>query len=123
MNGTDLGPRSASCSASNGLNSQVPSSSCSPALGQVINGDVTPNSTPSHQPSDSDTESRTRECELYVKSIMAPFCESTGVSGVTNECMLLLFCIQMHAYLTFELFVHTARAFRLFYYTVSVAVS
>ncbi|XP_051910673.1 NEDD4-like E3 ubiquitin-protein ligase WWP1 [Hippocampus zosterae] len=61
VNGTDLGPRSASCSASNGLNSQVPSSSCSPALGHVINGDVTPNSTPSHQPSDSDTESRTRD--------------------------------------------------------------
>ncbi|XP_019713080.1 NEDD4-like E3 ubiquitin-protein ligase WWP1 [Hippocampus comes] len=61
VNGTDLGPRSASCSASNGLNSQVPSSSCSPALGHIINGDVTPNSTPSHQPSDSDTESRTRD--------------------------------------------------------------
>ncbi|XP_077365807.1 NEDD4-like E3 ubiquitin-protein ligase WWP1 isoform X2 [Festucalex cinctus] len=61
VNGTDMGLRSASCSTSNGLNSQVPSSSCSPALGRVINGDVTPNSTPSHQPSDSDAESRTRD--------------------------------------------------------------
>ncbi|XP_037135809.1 NEDD4-like E3 ubiquitin-protein ligase WWP1 isoform X2 [Syngnathus acus] len=61
VNGTDPGLRSASCSASNGLDSQVPSSSCSPALSRVVNGDVTPNSTPSHQPSDSDTESRTRD--------------------------------------------------------------
>ncbi|XP_077410441.1 NEDD4-like E3 ubiquitin-protein ligase WWP1 isoform X1 [Vanacampus margaritifer] len=61
VNGTDLSLRSASCSTSNGLNSQVPSSSCSPALGHVVNGDVTPNSTPSHQPSDSDAESRTRD--------------------------------------------------------------
>ncbi|XP_049605414.1 NEDD4-like E3 ubiquitin-protein ligase WWP1 isoform X1 [Syngnathus scovelli] len=61
VNGTDPSLRSVSCSASNGLDSQVPSSSCSPALSRVVNGDVTPNSTPSHQPSDSDTESRTRD--------------------------------------------------------------
>ncbi|XP_049420799.1 NEDD4-like E3 ubiquitin-protein ligase WWP1 [Epinephelus fuscoguttatus] len=59
VNGTDLGPRSSSCSASNGVDGQVPSSSCSPALDHVVNGDATPNSTPVHQPSDSDTESRT----------------------------------------------------------------
>ncbi|XP_041817007.1 NEDD4-like E3 ubiquitin-protein ligase WWP1 [Chelmon rostratus] len=59
VNGTDLAPRSSSCSASNGLDGQVPSSSCSPALSHVVNGDATPNSTPVHQPSDSDTESRT----------------------------------------------------------------
>ncbi|XP_070841673.1 NEDD4-like E3 ubiquitin-protein ligase WWP1 [Chaetodon trifascialis] len=58
-NGSDLGPRSGSCSASNGLDGQMPSSSCSPALSHVVNGDATPNSTPVHQPSDSDTESRT----------------------------------------------------------------
>ncbi|XP_054863164.1 NEDD4-like E3 ubiquitin-protein ligase WWP1 isoform X2 [Amphiprion ocellaris] len=58
VNGTDLGPRSGSCSASSGADGQVPSSSCSPALGRVVNGNTTPNSTPVHQPSDSDTESR-----------------------------------------------------------------
>ncbi|XP_039645880.1 NEDD4-like E3 ubiquitin-protein ligase WWP1 isoform X1 [Perca fluviatilis] len=58
VNGTDLVPRSSSYSVSNGVDSQVPSSSCSPALGHVVNGDTTPNSTPVHQPSDSDTESR-----------------------------------------------------------------
>nr|XP_033494611.1 NEDD4-like E3 ubiquitin-protein ligase WWP1 isoform X2 [Epinephelus lanceolatus] len=59
VNGTDLGPRSSSCSASNGVDGQVPSSSCSPALDHIVNGDATPNSTPVHQPSDSDTECRT----------------------------------------------------------------
>ncbi|XP_053268772.1 NEDD4-like E3 ubiquitin-protein ligase WWP1 isoform X3 [Pleuronectes platessa] len=59
VNGTDLDPRSDSCSASNGVDAQVPSTSCSPALGHILNGDTTPNSTPVHQPSDSDTESRT----------------------------------------------------------------
>uniref|UniRef100_UPI0037E9BDCB NEDD4-like E3 ubiquitin-protein ligase WWP1 n=1 Tax=Semicossyphus pulcher TaxID=241346 RepID=UPI0037E9BDCB len=59
VNGTDPGLRSGSCSASNGLDAQVPSSSCSPALSHVVNGDSTPSSTPVHQPSDSDTESRT----------------------------------------------------------------
>nr|XP_046226774.1 NEDD4-like E3 ubiquitin-protein ligase WWP1 [Scatophagus argus]XP_046226775.1 NEDD4-like E3 ubiquitin-protein ligase WWP1 [Scatophagus argus] len=59
VNGIDSGPRSGSCSASNGLDGQVPSSSCSPALSHVVNGESTPNSTPVHQPSDSDTESKT----------------------------------------------------------------
>ncbi|XP_072234989.1 NEDD4-like E3 ubiquitin-protein ligase WWP1 isoform X1 [Leuresthes tenuis] len=58
VNGTDLGPRSGSCSASSGADVQVPSSSCSSALDHVVNGDTTPNSTPVHQPSDSDTETR-----------------------------------------------------------------
>lgn len=61
VNGTGLGPRSASCSASNGVDGEVPSSSCSSALSHVINGEATPNSTPVHQPSDSGTESRTGE--------------------------------------------------------------
>lgn len=61
VKGTDLGPDSGSCSASNGMDEQLPSSSCSPALSHVINGDDTPNSTPVHQPSDSDPESRTGE--------------------------------------------------------------
>ncbi|KAI3355083.1 hypothetical protein L3Q82_017959 [Scortum barcoo] len=56
VNGTDLGPRSGSCSASNGVDGQVPFNSCSPALSHVVNGDSTQNSTPVHQPSDSDTE-------------------------------------------------------------------
>ncbi|XP_077592081.1 NEDD4-like E3 ubiquitin-protein ligase WWP1 [Stigmatopora nigra] len=60
-NGTDMGLRSGSCSASNGVNSQVPSTSSSPAPGYIANGDVTPNSTPSHQPSDSDAESRIQD--------------------------------------------------------------
>ncbi|XP_034429013.1 NEDD4-like E3 ubiquitin-protein ligase WWP1 isoform X3 [Hippoglossus hippoglossus] len=59
VNGTDLDPRSDCCSASNGVDAQVPSTSCSPALSHIVNGDTTPNSTPVHQPSDSDTESRT----------------------------------------------------------------
>ncbi|KAM7390755.1 hypothetical protein PAMA_008785 [Pampus argenteus] len=59
VNGTDSDPRSGSFSASNGVDGQVPSSSCSPALAHIVNGDATPNSTPVHQPSDSDTESRT----------------------------------------------------------------
>ncbi|XP_062235195.1 NEDD4-like E3 ubiquitin-protein ligase WWP1 [Platichthys flesus] len=63
VNGTDLDPRSESCSASNGVDAQVPSTSCSPALGHILNGDTTPNSTPVHQPSDSDTESRTVNVE------------------------------------------------------------
>lgn len=63
VNGTDFGPRSGFCSASNGLDGQVPSSSCSPTLSHVVNGDATPNSTPVHQASDSDTESRTGKCD------------------------------------------------------------
>lgn len=66
VNGTDSEPRSGSCSASNGMDGQVPSSSCSPALSHVVNGDSTPNSTPVHQPSDSDTESRTGEALCLV---------------------------------------------------------
>ncbi|XP_045919239.1 NEDD4-like E3 ubiquitin-protein ligase WWP1 isoform X1 [Micropterus dolomieu] len=58
VNGTDWGPRSGFCSASNGVDGQVPSSSCSPALSHVVNGDATLDSTPIHQPSDSDTEGR-----------------------------------------------------------------
>ncbi|XP_056290361.1 NEDD4-like E3 ubiquitin-protein ligase WWP1 isoform X2 [Pseudoliparis swirei] len=58
LNGTAVGPRSTSCSVSYGVDGQEPSSSCSLGLGHVINGDITPNSTPVHQPSDVDTESR-----------------------------------------------------------------
>uniref|UniRef100_A0A674P817 HECT-type E3 ubiquitin transferase n=1 Tax=Takifugu rubripes TaxID=31033 RepID=A0A674P817_TAKRU len=60
-NGVDLHPRSASCSASNGVDAQVPSTSCSPALSHVLNGDAEETSSPAHQPSDSDTDSKTGE--------------------------------------------------------------
>ncbi|XP_029934835.1 NEDD4-like E3 ubiquitin-protein ligase WWP1 [Myripristis murdjan] len=59
VNGTDLGQGSGSCSASNGVDSHAPSDSSSPAPGPLVNGDTTPNSTPVHQPPDSDTETRT----------------------------------------------------------------
>ncbi|XP_014836926.1 PREDICTED: NEDD4-like E3 ubiquitin-protein ligase WWP1 [Poecilia mexicana] len=56
VNGTDLGQRSGSCSASSGADGPVPSS---PALDHtVINGDPTPNSTPVHQPPDSGPDTR-----------------------------------------------------------------
>ncbi|KAK2886221.1 NEDD4-like E3 ubiquitin-protein ligase WWP1 isoform X2 [Channa argus] len=58
VNGADLLPRLDS-SASSVADGQVPSNSCSPALGHVVNGDSSTNSTPAHQPSDSDLESRT----------------------------------------------------------------
>uniref|UniRef100_A0A1A8L513 E3 ubiquitin-protein ligase n=1 Tax=Nothobranchius pienaari TaxID=704102 RepID=A0A1A8L513_9TELE len=58
VNGTDLGQRSGSCSASSGAEGQAPSSSCSPAPDHTLNGDTTPNSTPVHQPSDRETETR-----------------------------------------------------------------
>lgn len=66
VNGTDLGLGSGSCSASNGMDGQVTSSSCSPALSHVVNGEATPNSTPVHQPSGSDTESRTGESFFFL---------------------------------------------------------
>ncbi|MEQ2224761.1 hypothetical protein ILYODFUR_010861 [Ilyodon furcidens] len=61
MNGTDLDQRSGSCSASSGADGQVPSSSFSPALDHVtsmVDEDTTPNSTPVHQPPDSDLYTR-----------------------------------------------------------------
>lgn len=59
VNGVDLRPRSGSCSTSDGVDGQVPSSSCSPALNHVLNGDAEESSSPVHHPSDSDTESKT----------------------------------------------------------------
>ncbi|XP_068604169.1 NEDD4-like E3 ubiquitin-protein ligase WWP1 [Brachionichthys hirsutus] len=58
-NGADSDLRLASCSASNGLDGPVSSSSGSPALCHVVNGDSTSDGTPTHQPPDSDTDSRT----------------------------------------------------------------
>uniref|UniRef100_A0A3P9KCB0 HECT-type E3 ubiquitin transferase n=1 Tax=Oryzias latipes TaxID=8090 RepID=A0A3P9KCB0_ORYLA len=58
MNGSDLDPRSGSCSASSGAEGQVPSSSCSPARDHAVNGETTLNSTPVHQPSDGETQNR-----------------------------------------------------------------
>ncbi|XP_041824464.1 NEDD4-like E3 ubiquitin-protein ligase WWP1 isoform X1 [Melanotaenia boesemani] len=58
VNGTDSGPRSGSCSASSGADGLMPSSSCSPAVDHIINGESSANSTPVHQPSDNDTETR-----------------------------------------------------------------
>ncbi|XP_049605415.1 NEDD4-like E3 ubiquitin-protein ligase WWP1 isoform X2 [Syngnathus scovelli] len=83
VNGTDPSLRSVSCSASNGLDSQVPSSSCSPALSRVVNGDVTPNSTPSHQPSDSDTESRTQNPEDHTPDALLPDSD-TATNGTSQ---------------------------------------
>ncbi|XP_026219451.1 NEDD4-like E3 ubiquitin-protein ligase WWP1 isoform X2 [Anabas testudineus] len=77
VNGADLGPRSGSCSTSSGVDGQVPSSSCSPALGHVVNGDTTANSTPVHQPSDSDTESRTVNGE-FCDTGLGPSSATTG---------------------------------------------
>ncbi|KAA8580976.1 hypothetical protein FQN60_013934 [Etheostoma spectabile] len=77
VNGTDLVQRSSSYSVSNGVDSQVPSSSCSPALGHVVNGDATPNSTPAHHPSDSDTESRTVNGESC-DAALRPSSSTTG---------------------------------------------
>ncbi|XP_056155081.1 NEDD4-like E3 ubiquitin-protein ligase WWP1 [Lampris incognitus] len=51
VNGTDI-PDSGSCLAPNGVDSQVPSDLSCPPL--VVNGDSTANSTPAHQPLDSD---------------------------------------------------------------------
>ncbi|KAF7659324.1 hypothetical protein LDENG_00299030 [Lucifuga dentata] len=72
VNGTDLGPRPDSCSASNGVDGQLPSNSCSPALGPVVNGDATPNSTPVHQPLDSDTENITVNGESCATALSLP---------------------------------------------------
>ncbi len=88
VNGTDLGPRSGSCSASNGVDGQVPSSSCSPALSHVVNGDSTQNSTPVHQPSDSDTESRTGELDLQF-----------AFHSVSQVCMV---CFLLQGYKTLQ---------------------
>uniref|UniRef100_A0A8C3AGV7 HECT-type E3 ubiquitin transferase n=1 Tax=Cyclopterus lumpus TaxID=8103 RepID=A0A8C3AGV7_CYCLU len=77
VNETDLGPRSTSCSVSNGVDGQEPSSSCSLALGHVVNGDVTPNSTPVHQPLEGDTESRTVNGESC-DAALGPTSATTG---------------------------------------------
>ncbi|TNM96142.1 hypothetical protein fugu_015803 [Takifugu bimaculatus] len=71
-NGVDLHPRSASCSASNGVDAQVPSTSCSPALSHVLNGDAEETSSPAHQPSDSDTDSKTADGESCDAAVGAP---------------------------------------------------
>lgn len=66
MNGSDLDPRSGSCSASSGAEGQVPSSSCSPARDHAVNGETTLNSTPVHQPFDGETQNRIGEFVFYV---------------------------------------------------------
>ncbi|XP_007559917.1 NEDD4-like E3 ubiquitin-protein ligase WWP1 [Poecilia latipinna] len=58
VNGTDLGQRSGSCSASSGADGPVPSSPALDHTTAVINGDPTPNSTPVHQPPDSGPDTR-----------------------------------------------------------------
>ncbi|XP_008436533.1 NEDD4-like E3 ubiquitin-protein ligase WWP1 [Poecilia reticulata] len=58
VNGTDLGQRSGSCSASSGADGPVPSSPALDHTTAVINGDPTPNSTPVHQPTDSGPDTR-----------------------------------------------------------------
>ncbi|XP_043960683.1 NEDD4-like E3 ubiquitin-protein ligase WWP1 [Gambusia affinis] len=58
VNGTDLGQRSGSCSASSGADGPVPSSPALDHTTGVINGDPTHNSTPVHQPPDSSPDTR-----------------------------------------------------------------
>ncbi|XP_028290066.1 NEDD4-like E3 ubiquitin-protein ligase WWP1 [Gouania willdenowi] len=82
VNGTDLVLRSGSCSASSCADVQVPSSSCSPALSHVINGDVTTaDSTPVHPASDSDAESRI--------AVNGESCESTLSHSSTSRSNVL----------------------------------
>ncbi|KAM3860680.1 NEDD4-like E3 ubiquitin-protein ligase WWP1 [Diretmus argenteus] len=78
VNGTDLGPGSGSCSASNGVDSQAPSDSSGSAPGPLVNGDATPNSTPAHQPPDSDTESRTVNGESCDAAALGASSDTTG---------------------------------------------
>ncbi|KAM9332458.1 LOW QUALITY PROTEIN: NEDD4-like E3 ubiquitin-protein ligase WWP1 [Pholidichthys leucotaenia] len=85
VNGTDLGPRSGSCSASSGADGQVPSSSCSPALAMPSNGDATPNSTPVHQPSDSDTDSRLVNGESCDAALEQSSASRSDVSALAPE--------------------------------------
>ncbi|XP_037311856.2 NEDD4-like E3 ubiquitin-protein ligase WWP1 [Pungitius pungitius] len=77
VNGSDLGPRSSSCSVSNGVDGQEPSSSCSPSPRHVVNRDAPPNSTPVHQPSDSNTDSRTVNGESC-NAALGPSSATTG---------------------------------------------
>ncbi|KAK9528004.1 hypothetical protein VZT92_014508 [Zoarces viviparus] len=89
VNGTDLGPRSSSCSVSNGVEEQEPSISGSPAPGHVINGDATPISTPVHQPSDSDTESRTvngESCDASLGPSPATTCDALPPAEDPEDC-------------------------------------
>ncbi|XP_068437387.1 NEDD4-like E3 ubiquitin-protein ligase WWP1 [Clinocottus analis] len=89
LNGTDLGPRSSSCSVSNGVDGQEPSSSCSAALGHVINGEATPNSTPVHQPLDSDTESRTvngESCDAALEPSSAASSDALPSADDHEDC-------------------------------------
>ncbi|XP_072306588.1 NEDD4-like E3 ubiquitin-protein ligase WWP1 [Eucyclogobius newberryi] len=86
-NGTELGVRSGSVSTSNSVDSGAPSSSCSPALGHGVNGDASHKNTPTHQPSDSDNDSRTvngETCDVAP----GPSCPNTGeappVAGSEN---------------------------------------
>ncbi|XP_011606034.1 NEDD4-like E3 ubiquitin-protein ligase WWP1 isoform X2 [Takifugu rubripes] len=84
-NGVDLHPRSASCSASNGVDAQVPSTSCSPALSHVLNGDAEETSSPAHQPSDSDTDSKTADGESCDAAVGAPTSTTDDVTCAEDQ--------------------------------------
>ncbi|KAM4533596.1 NEDD4-like E3 ubiquitin-protein ligase WWP1 isoform 2-T2 [Odontesthes bonariensis] len=89
VNGTDLGPRSGSCSASSGADVQVPTSSSSSALDHVVNGDTTLNSTPVHQLSDSDTETRMVNGESSEAPVRQPSATRSDVpppAGDQEDC-------------------------------------
>ncbi|XP_077951737.1 NEDD4-like E3 ubiquitin-protein ligase WWP1 isoform X3 [Gasterosteus aculeatus] len=89
VNGTDLGTRSSSCSVSNGVEGQEPSRSCSPAPHHVVNSDAPPNSTPLHQPSDSDTESRTvngESCDAALGPASATTGDSLPSADYREDC-------------------------------------
>ncbi|KAJ0059803.1 hypothetical protein NL108_013116, partial [Boleophthalmus pectinirostris] len=88
MNGTELGVRSGSVSTSNSVDSGAPSSSCSPALAHALNGDSSHKSTPTHQPSDSDNDSRTVNGESC-DAAPGPSCPNTDEAppvGDSENC-------------------------------------
>ncbi|KAM8822887.1 NEDD4-like E3 ubiquitin-protein ligase WWP1 isoform 1-T2 [Spinachia spinachia] len=75
VNGTDLCPMSSSCSVSNGVDGQEPTSSCSPDPRYIVNRDTPPNSTQTRQPSDSDTDCRTvngESCDVVLGPSLGP---------------------------------------------------
>ncbi|XP_027861235.1 NEDD4-like E3 ubiquitin-protein ligase WWP1 [Xiphophorus couchianus] len=88
VNGTDLGQRSGSCSASSGADGPVPSSPALDHTTGMINGDQTPNSTPVHQPPDSSPDTRMvngESSETVPRQSSASRRETQPSAGETEE--------------------------------------
>ncbi|XP_005808421.1 NEDD4-like E3 ubiquitin-protein ligase WWP1 [Xiphophorus maculatus] len=88
VNGTDLGQRSGSCSASSGADGPVPSSPALDHTTGMINGDPTPNSTPVHQPPDSSPDTRMvngESSETVPRQSSASRRETQPSAGETEE--------------------------------------